>query len=198
MPAAYPDADPELLVPGLARLPQDPRAGRPERPPQLVGVRAGRVLEAPGGQGSTINGRDTHPVVHIAFEDAEAYAAWAGKELPTEAEWEFAARGGLEGAIFAWGDEHFPDGKAMANTLAGRVPLAEPQARRLRGNITRGSFPPNGYGLFDVTGNVWEWTCDWFTARHADEVESPCCVPRNPRVTSPNESMRAGETIPRG
>jgi formylglycine-generating enzyme required for sulfatase activity len=148
----------------------------------------------PGGKGTSINGSDTHPVVHIAYEDAEAYAAWAGKELPSEAEWEFAARGGLDGAIFAWGDEQFPEGKAMANTWQGEFPWQNLKLDGYEGTSPVGSFPPNGYRLLDMTGNVWEWTSDWFTSRHPDDVESPCCVPRNPRVMAPEPSH---EPIPR-
>ena len=117
----------------------------------------------PGGKGTTINGRDHHPVVQIAFEDAEAYASWAGKELPTEAEWEYAARGGLEGAVFAWGDEHFPGGQAMANTWQGEFPWQNLKLDGFEGTSPVESFPPNGFGLYDVTGNVWEWTADFFT-----------------------------------
>ena len=145
----------------------------------------GASWRRPGGKGTTINGRDHHPVVQVVAEDAEAYAAWAGKELPTEAEWEYAARGGLEGAVFAWGDEHFPEGQAMANSWQGEFPWQNLNLDGFEGTSPVGSFPPNGYGLFDMTGNVWEWTSDWFTPRHPDEVESPCCVPRNPRVTAP-------------
>jgi len=139
-------------------------------------------------------------VVHIAYEDAEAYAGWAGKELPSEAEWEFAARGGLEGAVFAWGDEHFPDGKPMANTWQGEFPWQNTKLDGYERTSPVGTFPPNGYGLYDVTGNVWEWTCDWYVPRHPDEVSSPCCVPSNPRVMSPDESYnpgQPGEHIPR-
>ena len=101
--------------------------GRPRRLPQLVGVRARRVLEATrGARARRSTAATRHPVVHVAYEDAEAYAAWAGKELPTEAEWEFAARGGLEGAVFAWGDELMPEGQADGEHVAGRVPVAEP------------------------------------------------------------------------
>ena len=150
----------------------------------------GAFWKRPGGKGTTINGRDHHPVIHVAYEDAEAYAAWAGKELPTEAEWEFAARGGLEGAVFAWGDEHFPDGKAMANTWQGEFPWQNLKLDGYEGTSPVGSFPPNGYGLYDMAGNVWEWTSDWYVPRHPDEVASPCCVPSNPRVTSPERELQ--------
>ena len=100
-------------------------------------------------------------MVQVAFEDAEAYAAWAGKELPTEAEWEFAARGGLEGAEFAWGDELTPGGTHLANTWQGPFPWRNFAADGFAGTCPVRSFPPNGYGLFEVCGNVWEWTTDW-------------------------------------
>ena len=193
--ALYPDADPELLVPGSLVF------RRSSGPVDLNDHRnwweylPGAHWKRPGGKGTTINGRDTHPVVHIAYEDADAYASWAEKELPTEAEWELAARGGLDGAVFAWGDEHFPDGKAMANTWQGEFPWQNLKLDGHEGTAPVASFEANGYGLFEMTGNVWEWTSDWFTTRHADEVESPCCVPRNPRATSP-EAL-AGEAMPR-
>jgi formylglycine-generating enzyme required for sulfatase activity len=124
---------------------------------------------------------DDHPVVHIAFQDAESYATWAGKALPTEAEWEYAARGGLDGAEFAWGDELTPGGRRMANTWRGVFPH---ESRATDGPILTspvGSFPPNGYGLFDMIGNVWEWTTDWFSSRHEADEPKPCCIPENPR-----------------
>ncbi len=154
----------------------------------------------PGGPSTTIRGLARHPVVHVACEDAEAYAAWAGKELPTEAEWEYAARGGLEGAVFAWGDEHFPEGEAMANTWQGEFPWQNLKLDGYEGTSPVGRFPPNGYGLYDMTGNVWEWTADWYTPGHPGEVESPCCVPKNPRVTARDESYgigQPGEHVPR-
>jgi formylglycine-generating enzyme len=157
----------------------------------------GAYWKRPEGPGSTINGRDRHPVVHVAYEDVEAYASWARKELPTEAEWEYAARGGLEGAVFAWGDEHFPDGKPMANSWQGEFPWQNLKLDGFEGASPVGSFPPNGYGLYDMTGNVWEWTTDFFTPRHAKELEKPCCLPRNPRVASSEESFAERETIPR-
>ena len=129
----------------------------------------------PKGPGSTINGRDRHPVVHVAYEDAEAYASWAGKELPAEAEWEFAARGGLEGAVFAWGDEDLPGGQALANTWQGEFPWQNLKLDGFAGTSPVGSFPPNGYGLYDMTGNVWEWTADLFSASHEEHA---CCAPQ--------------------
>jgi sulfatase modifying factor 1 len=146
----------------------------------------GAFWKKPGGPGTTINGRDRHPVVQVAYEDAEAYASWSGKALPTEAEWEYAARGGLEGAAFAWGDDHFPNGKPMANTWQGEFPWQNLKADGYEGTSPVGSFPPNGYGLYDVTGNVWEWTSDWFRADRSEEA-SPCCAP----------PVRAGERFPR-
>ena len=159
----------------------------------------GASWKHPGGRGTTTNGRDHHPVVQVACEDAEAYAAWAGKELPTEAEWELAARGGLDGAAFAWGDEHMPDGTPMANTWQGEFPWQNLKLDGYEGTSPVGSFPPNGYGLYDMTGNVWEWTADWYTPRHPDEVSSPCCVPHNPRVASTDAQpsrRAAGRAVP--
>ena len=199
-PADYPDVDPELLVPGS--LVFRPTSG----PVPLNDVRSwweyvpGAFWKKPGGPGTTINGRDQHPVVQVAYEDAAAYAAWAGKALPSEAEWEYAARGGLESAAFAWGDEHFPDGKAMANSWQGEFPWQNLKIDGFEGTSPVGSFPPNGYGLYDMTGNVWEWTADWYTPGHPGEVESPCCVPKNPRVTARDQSYgigQPGEHIPR-
>jgi formylglycine-generating enzyme required for sulfatase activity len=133
----------------------------------------------PRGPNSTIKGRDDHPVVHIAYEDAVAYAAWAGKSLPTEAEWEFAARGGLDGAEYAWGTELMPDGQPMANFWQGEFPWQNLKTDGYEGVSPVGAFPPNGYGLVDMVGNVWEWTTDWYSAKH--EGKSGCCVPSNPR-----------------
>jgi formylglycine-generating enzyme required for sulfatase activity len=198
--ADYPDAEPELLVPGSLVF------RKASRPVSLDDVRnwwmyvPGAYWKRPGGPGTSINGRDRHPVVHVAHEDASAYAAWAGKELPSEAEWERAARGGLDGAVFAWGDEHFPGGKPAANTWQGEFPWQNLLLDGHEGTSPVRSFEPNGYGLYDMCGNTWEWTSDWFTPRHPDEVASPCCAPRNPRVTDPDASLGAGlpgEHIPR-
>jgi formylglycine-generating enzyme required for sulfatase activity len=173
-PDDYPDAEPELLVPGSLVFRMTPG------PVPLNDVRSwwqyvpGAYWKKPGGPGTTINGRDHHPVVQVAYEDAEAYAAWAGKELPTEAEWEFAARGGLDGAPFAWGDEQFPDGKPAANTWQGEFPWQNLNVDGFEGTSPVGSFPPNDYGLYDMCGNVWEWTTGSFTSSHG---QSPCCAP---------------------
>ena len=200
-PEEYPDADPDLLVPGSLVFVKTAGPVNLDDFRNWWEYRPGAYWKRPAGPGSTINGRDRHPVVQVAWEDVEAYAAWAGKELPSEAEWEFAARGGLEGAAFAWGDEHFPDGKPMANTWQGEFPWQNLKADGFEGTSPVGSFAPNGYGLYDMTGNVWEWTCDFFTQRDSAEPDSPCCVPVNPRVTSPEGSHAAagqpGERFPR-
>jgi len=135
----------------------------------------------PYGPGSTINGLDGYPVVHVAFKDAEAYAKWAGKELPTEAEWEFAARGGLDGAEFAWGDELNPEGKQLANTWQGAFPHENLKLDGYERTSPVKTYSPNGYGVYDMIGNVWEWTIDWYTTKHTADAPKACCIPENPR-----------------
>jgi formylglycine-generating enzyme required for sulfatase activity len=192
-PAQYPDADPSLLVPGSLVF------HKTFGPVDLRNVGnwwsyvPGANWRHPEGPGSNLGGRERHPVVHVAHEDAEAYAHWAGKELPTEAEWEYAARGGLEGATYAWGDEFAPKGKMMANTWQGRFPWENLKTDRYEGTSPVKAYPPNGYGIYDATGNVWEWTSDYFSTRTPDVAERPCCVPRNPRVDSPEGSHAAGQ-----
>ena len=202
-PTHYPGVDPARLVVGSLVF---------RRPPQRVGLadfRAwwayvpGACWHRPAGPGSTLSGRDRHPVVHIAYEDAEAYARWAGKALPTEAEWEFAARGGLEGAAFVWGDEFAPRGRMMATTWQGEFPWQNLKTDGYEGTSPVGSFPPNGYGLYDMAGNVWEWTTDFFTPRHPGEAEDTaavCCAPRDLHAGAAEPSnvpAPPGEHIPR-
>lgn len=180
-PADYPDADPALLRPGSLVFQQT------RGPVDLTDYTnwwayvPGACWRRPYGPGSSVAGKAQHPVVHIAAEDAAAYAHWAGKALPTEAEWEFAARGGLDGAVYAWGDDAMPGGAPLANTWQGRFPYENLLADGYAQTAPVGSFPPNGYGLHEMTGNVWEWTDDWFTARHPEDTPTPCCLPVNPR-----------------
>jgi formylglycine-generating enzyme len=142
----------------------------------------------PYGADSSILGLEEHPVVHIVHQDAEAYATWAGKRLPTEAEWEFAARGGLEDSEFAWGDEFMPDNRPMANTWQGEFPLENLSTDGFQRTSPVKTFPANGYGLHDMIGNVWEWTSDWFTSKHAPDAHKACCIPKNPRGGDEHDS----------
>ncbi len=191
-PADYPDADPSLLVPGSLVF------QRTRGPVDLNDYHnwwayvPGASWRHPKGPGSTLDGLDRHPVTQVAFEDVDTYATWAGKELPSEAEWEFAARGGLEGATYTWGDEFAPTGRMMANTWQGEFPWQNTLLDKFEGTSPIRSFPPNGYGLYDMAGNVWEWTADFFTPRHPDAVDHPCCAPSNPRTTSPDASFGVG------
>ena len=209
-PDDYPGALLELLVPASTVF------VRPGRPVDLRNhyywwkYVPGASWRRPEGPGSNLEGRDRHPVVHMAYEDVEAYAAWAGKVLPTEAEWEFAARGGLEGAEFVWGDEFMPKGKAMANTWQGDFPNENLLVDGYERTSPVGSFPPNGYGLYDMAGNVWEWTTDWYLGHH--QVESGCCAsaasvnprggdrersydPRTPEVLIPRKVLKGGSFL---
>jgi formylglycine-generating enzyme required for sulfatase activity len=174
----YPGALPHMLKPGslVFTPPKHPVDLRDWS--QWWDFKFGANWRNPYGPRSSISGLDDHPVVHIAYRDAEAYARWAGKDLPTEAEWEFAARGGLDGAEFAWGDEFMPGGKPMANTWQGAFPHENLSYARTS-PVT--AFPPNGYGLHDMIGNVWEWTTDWWSTRHEADAEKACCIPQNPR-----------------
>jgi formylglycine-generating enzyme required for sulfatase activity len=186
--ADYPDAIPELLVPGSLVF------RRTAGPVDLDDYQnwwhwvPGAQWRHPEGPGTTTSGRERHPVTHVAHEDATAYAAWAGKALPTEAEWELAARGGLDGAPYAWGDELMPGGRRMANTWVGDFPLPPPDGADATGSTPVGRFPPNGYGLHDMIGNVWEWTRDWYTSHHPSPAGKPCCIPADPRGGAPEES----------
>jgi formylglycine-generating enzyme required for sulfatase activity len=150
----------------------------------------------PSGPDSSIDGRGQHPVVHVAFADAEAFAAWDGKALPTEAEWEFAARGGLDGAPYAWGDEFLPGDRHMANTWQGEFPWQHRSRDGYERTSPVGAFPPNGYGLHDVIGNVWEWTTDWYQPRHDAEAVKACCIPRNPRGPRAEDSYDPQHPLP--
>lgn len=180
-PVAYPGVDPALLAPGSAVFVMPTTRVSMHNIHSRWAYVEGACWRHPEGPGSTIEGRAREPVVHVAFEDAAAYAAWAGKALPTEAEWEFAARGGLDGALFCWGDSFMPGGRYMANTWQGAFPHQDQALDGFAGRAPVGSFPPNGYGLYDMAGNVWEWTADWYSDHHPEPASSPCCEPKNPR-----------------
>jgi len=158
---------------------------------------SGACWRRPEGPGSSIAGREAHPVVQVALEDAEAYAAWAGKALPTEAEWEYAARGGLDGAEFAWGDELAPGGVHVANTWQGPFPWRNFAADGFERTCPVRSFPPNGYGLFEMCGNVWEWTSDWFAPRHAQHGPACCGGGRGPAIEGSYDPAQPAIRIPR-
>lgn len=180
-PADFPGAPVENLVPGS--LVFTPTAG----PVDLRHLAQwwtwvpGACWRHPEGRGSGIDDRLDHPVVHVAWEDVAAYASWVGRELPTEAEWERAARGGLEGAVYAWGDDAQPDGRRLAKWFEGDFPWRNEARDGHERTAPVGSFPPNPYGLHEITGNVWEWTADWYADDHGPVVDKPCCVPTNPR-----------------
>ena len=180
-PKDYPGALPKMLKAGSLVFEAPKRAVDLTQWANWWSFQFGANWRRPYGPRSSITGLDDYPVLHIAYRDAEAYAAWAGKALPTEAEWEFAARGGLDGAEFAWGEEFMPGGRQMANTWQGQFPHENLVTDGYKRTSPVRAFPANGYGLYDMIGNVWEWTSDWYSSGHSADAAKTCCIPENPR-----------------
>jgi formylglycine-generating enzyme required for sulfatase activity len=197
-PADYPGAIEEFLVPASTVFLKPARRVDLGNPYNWWTYVPGAQWRHPQGPGSCVDSLLDHPVVHVAWADVEAYARWADRELPTEAEWEFAARGGLDAATYAWGEEFAPGGRWMANTWHGEFPVHNTLDDGYETTSPVGSYPPNGYSLCDMIGNVWEWTTDWY-AGHEQTVHS-CCIVENPRGGRPEDSLDpalTGVSIPR-
>jgi sulfatase modifying factor 1 len=196
----YPDARPELLVPASAVFVPPGRPVSLTTPYTWWAHVPGADWRHPQGPDSSLDGLEDHPVVHVTWDDVAAYAQWAGKELPTEAEWEYAARGGLDGAEFAWGDQLTPGGRHMANAWQGAFPNQNLALDGYERTSPVGAFPLNGYGVVDMIGNVWEWTADWYVDRH--EVTHACCTareasvdPGQPGLPTPRKVMKGGSHL---
>lgn len=177
----FPGAPPENLVAGSVVFSPPDHAVPLNNHFQWWSYVPGANWRHPFGPNSDIKSKENYPVVHIAYEDALAYANWAGKRLPTEAEWEFAARGGLSGKPYPWGDEFRPEGKWMANTHQGHFPNTDIAEDGFAGIAPVGQFPPNGYGLYDMAGNVWQWTSDWYRPDYYAKLAAAGSVARNPQ-----------------
>jgi sulfatase modifying factor 1 len=178
--ADYPGSLPKMLRAGSLVFTQPKSVAGPDIT-QWWSFKFGADWRHPYGGRSDIRGKLDHPVVHVAYNDARAYADRAGKDLPTEAEWELAARGGLDDVEYAWGDELSPDGRLMANTWQGIFPTRSTKPAGADRTSPVGSFPANGYGIHDMIGNVWAWTSDFWSARHPEPAAKSCCIPQNPR-----------------
>jgi formylglycine-generating enzyme required for sulfatase activity len=202
----YPGAKPELLKPGAVVFCKPKVRVDKNNHYNWWNYVIGADWRHPEGPESSIADRAKHPVVHIAYEDAEAYAKWVGKEIPTEAEWEYAARGGLKHETYAWGSEFTPDGKYMANTWQGEFPWQNLLDDGYERTAPVGQYPPNGYGLYDMIGNVWEWTDDWYSSRHP--VVRTCCGsgpvqlareqsydPQMPNIRIPRRVIKGGSFL---
>jgi formylglycine-generating enzyme required for sulfatase activity len=194
-PALYPGANPAELIPGALVFrptagPVDLRDWR-----QWWEWRPGACWRHPFGSDSGIDDRQDHPVVQVAYPDAAAYARWAGRRLPSEAEWEYAARGGST-ADYSWGDEATPGGRLMANTWQGPFPYRNDGALGWAGTSPVGTFPPNAFGLVDMIGNVWEWTTTKFAGHHRlDQPAENCCAPIATADPTVNQALKGGSHL---
>ncbi len=205
-PDDYPGALPEMLIPASVVFSKPQRSVDLSNHYNWWAYIQGANWMHPFGPESNIEGKDNFPVVHLAYTDVEAYAKWAGKDIPTEAEWEFAARGGIEGAEFAWGNELYPESKPAANTWQGDFPIENTLDDGFELIAPVGSYPPNGYGLYDIIGNVWEWTTDFYQY-HKNNAQT-CCAsnprggiaegsydPRSPDIFIPRRVMKGGSYL---
>ncbi|BBC71981.1 gliding motility-associated lipoprotein GldK [Altererythrobacter sp. B11] len=190
----YPDADPSLLRPASSLFVPPQQPVPLHNPFAWWRLEAGASWKHPYGPDSDIEGLADHPVVHVSHEDASQYAEWAGKRLPTEAEWERAARGGLEGTAYAWGEELTPGGKMLANFWQGSFPWQNSLEDGYLRTSPIGTYPANPFGLYDMIGNVWEWTSDWYAEGAAVATGPGCCVPENPRGGERDRSYENGTT----
>ncbi len=186
-PALFPGAAPEDLVPGALVFDLTPHPVDLRDYSNWWSWTPGANWRQPLGPGSSIDGLEDHPVVQVSHGDAEAFCRWAGLALPTEAEWEYAARGGLDRAIFTWGDHDPQESAPVANTWQGGFPYHNTEIDGWTRTAPVGSYPPNGFGLYDMAGNVWEWTDDWYTTGPRPRAVSPCCAPAG-RPGSPPEA----------
>ena len=197
----FPGAPPENLVAGSTIFTPQPEAVPLTDHYRWWRYEPGADWRHPFGPDSDITGKDDHPVVHIAWKDAVAYADWAGKRLPTEAEWEFAARGGLAGQLYSWGAEFHPNGQAMANTFQGVFPVEDTGKDGFAGIAPVAQYLPNGYGLYDMTGNVWEWCHDWYRADYYEQfrdADEPAINPQGPSSSFDPVEPFAQKRVQRG